>query len=158
MLTSARGRVLEIGSGDDTNRRYYRGITDLRTIKWRELVSTKLAVRGYDTIVCDTVLCSVDDVYSTLLRVAELLARGGQVLVLEHVRATGFRARVQDRVASLGRRCRPNRDIVDHFRQAGFAVIECDRFNVGGRASVRSPAISAIAISRVREDEGVVVQ
>ncbi len=113
-----------------------------------------LPVRSYDTIVSVFQLCGVNDVFSTLLRVNELLADGGQLLVLEHVRAVGARGRLQDAAAPAWRRftggCRANRDVVALLRSNGFAVIDCDRFEVHGATPLVRPAVSAVAIRRVR--------
>jgi SAM-dependent methyltransferase len=137
LVARARGRVLDIAEQKD----------------WA--TSAELELHSYDTIVSVFQLCTADDVYSTLLRVAELLKPDGQLLVLEHVRSTGWRGRVQDAAAPLWRRaagrCRLNRDVVDLLRQNGFAVTDCDRFTVDGATPLVRHAVSAVAIRKVRD-------
>jgi hypothetical protein len=137
LLARARGRVLDIGEQKE----------------WR--TRSDLELHSYDTVVSIFQLCSADDVFSTLLRVAELLKPDGQLLVLEHVRSTGWRGRVQDAAAPLWVRmaggCRPNRDVVDLLRQNGFAVTDCDRFTVDGATPLVRHAISVVAIRKVRD-------
>lgn len=154
LLASASGRVLDIKAAGD-NDRWYRNVHHVVRAKPSQLATT---TGTFDTIVCDLVLCSVDDVYSTLLRIGELLAKNGRLLVLEHVRSTGLRGRVQDAAAGVwglvAGGCRPNRDAVDLLRRNGFAVTDCDRFVVRGATPLVHRAVSAIAIRRVR-GEGV---
>lgn len=123
------------------------------------MTRTDLPLHSYDTVISIFQLCSVADVFSTLLRIKELLTERGQLLLLEHVRATGWRGRVQDAAAPVWRRvtggCRPDRDVVDLLRQNGFAVIDCDRFEVRGASPVIGPAVSAVAIRRIRHEQGV---
>jgi hypothetical protein len=136
LLAKARGRILDLA----------------RESGW--MTRADLPLHSFDTIVCTFVLCSVPDVHGTLLRIGELLAPDGQVLVLEHVRATGLRGRLQDAATPVWRRvaggCRVNRDAVDELRRHGFAVIDCDRFTVTGATPLVRPAVSVVAIRRVR--------
>ncbi len=113
-----------------------------------------LVPHSFDTVVCAFVLCSVADVHGTLLRIGELLAAEGQLLILEHVRGTGVRGRLQDAAAPAWRRvargCRANGDAIDELRRNGFAVTDCDRFRVNGAMPLLRPAVSAVAIRRIR--------
>ena len=122
------------------------------------MTNPALPLHAFETVVSTFQLCRVDDVYSALLRVAELLAPDGQFLVLEHVRSTGWRGRVQDAVAPSWRRitrgCRANRDVVDLLRQHGFAVTDCDRFSLDGAPPLLRRAVSAVAILKVRSEVG----
>lgn len=115
-----------------------------------------LPLQGYDTVVSVFQLCRADDVYSMLLRVAELLKPDGQLLVLEHVRSTGWRGQLQDAVTPIWQRvvshCRPNRDVVGLLRQNGFAVTDCDRFTVDGAGPLVRHAVSVVAIRKVRNE------
>jgi SAM-dependent methyltransferase len=137
LLARVRGRVLDIGERKD----------------WR--TRADLELHSYDTVVSVFQLCGVDDVFSALLRVAELLKPDGQLLVLEHVRSTGWRGRVQDAAVPLWRRatggCRLNRDVIDLLRQNGFAVTDCDRCNLDGASPLLRNAVSAVAIRKVRD-------
>lgn len=156
LIAQARGRVLDISAEVGENRRFYRNPDDVVSIKTSQLATWPLALHSFDTIVCTVVLCSVDDVHGTLLRIGELLADDGQLLVLEHVRATGWRGRLQDAAVPVWRRvaggCRANRDTIDALRRNGFAVTDCDRFTVHGATPLLRPAVSAVAIRRVRRE------
>jgi hypothetical protein len=138
LLAQARGRVLDLGAE--------RG--------W--MTRADLELHSYDTVVSLFQLCGATDVFSTLLRVKELLAPNGRLLLLEHVRSTGATGRVQDALAPAWRRvtggCRPNRDIIGLLRSNGFAVTDCDRFEVHGATPLVRHAVSAVAIRRVRNE------
>jgi SAM-dependent methyltransferase len=138
LVAQARGRVLDL-AGEP---------------RW--MTRTDLPLHSFDTIVCVFELCSVDDVYSALLRIAELLAPDGQLLVLEHTRTTGWRGRVQDTAAPVWRRvagrCRPNRDIIGLLRENNFAVTDCDRFEVDGAPALLRRAVSVVAIRKIRNE------
>ncbi len=79
------------------------------------LPSLPFAGASFDTVVCTLVLCSVDDQAAALTEIARVLAPGGRLLFLEHVRAPDNPrlARLQDLVDRphrlLAAGCRPNR-------------------------------------------------
>lgn len=120
------------------------------------MTRSDLPLRSFDTVVSIFQLCGAADVFSSMLRINELLADDGRLLVLEHVRATGARGRLQDLCAPAWRRltggCRPNRDIIDLLRSNGFAVTDCDRFELRGATPLVRHAVSAVAIRRVRAE------
>lgn len=158
LIARARGRVLDVSfAGADA--RDYRNVGEVVPVNASQLATAQLDAHSFDTIVLTLVLCSVSDVYSTLLRLGELLADGGQLLVLEHVRSTGLRGRIQDAAAPMWRRvgggCRANRDAIDELRRGGFAVTDCDRFTITGATPLVRSAVSAVAIRRVRQQQGV---
>ena len=138
LLAQARGRVLDIGEER----------------QW--MTRSDLPLRSYDTVVSVFQLCGAKDIFSTLLRINELLADNGRLLVLEHVRAMSGRGRLQDALAPLWRRltggCHPNRDVIDLLRANGFAVTDCDRFVIRGATPLVRHAVSAVAIRRVRNE------
>lgn len=132
LLAGARGRVLEVGAGHGLNRAHYpEGLDELvltdpspwmlqrapagTEIRRAGLPSLPFADGRFDTVVCTYVLCSVDDPAAALVEVVRVLAPGGTLLFLEHVRAREgtVLGRVQDlierphRLATAG--CRPNR-------------------------------------------------
>ena len=78
-----------------------------------------LADGRFDTVVCTYVLCSVEDQAAALAEIARMLAPGGALLFLEHVRAADGSAlgRVQDLIVAPHRwaaaGCRPNRRTED---------------------------------------------
>lgn len=79
---------------------------------------------SFDSVHVGLVLCSVDDVDATLAEVRRVLAPGGRLVVLEHVRGDGAMGRFQDLIAApwawLASGCRPNRRTLDAIAAAGF--------------------------------------
>ena len=89
---------------------------------------------SFDTVHAGLVLCSVDDVAATLGEIRRVLAPGGRLVVLEHVRGDGAMGRFQDLVAGpwswLGAGCKPNRRTLGAIAAAGF--------DTGGLRSIRT--------------------
>ena len=81
---------------------------------------------NFDSVHIGLVLCSVDDVAATLAEIRRVLAPGGRLVVLEHVRGEGLMGRFQDVIAKpwswLASGCEPNRRTVDAITAAGFDV------------------------------------
>lgn len=79
---------------------------------------------SFDSVHVGLVLCSVDDVAATLGEIRRVLAPGGRLVVLEHVRGDGAMGRFQDLLARpwsvLASGCEPNRRTVDAIAAAGF--------------------------------------
>lgn len=79
---------------------------------------------SFDSVHVGLVLCSVDDVAATLAEIRRVLAPGGRLVVLEHVRGEGLMGRFQDLIARpwawLSSGCEPNRRTVDAIAAAGF--------------------------------------
>lgn len=79
---------------------------------------------SFDSVHVGLVLCSVDDVGATLGEIRRVLAPGGRLVVLEHVRGDGAMGRFQDLIAKpwawLASGCRPNRRTLDAIAAAGF--------------------------------------
>jgi ubiquinone/menaquinone biosynthesis C-methylase UbiE len=79
---------------------------------------------SFDSVHVGLVLCSVDDVAATLGEIRRVLAPGGRLVVLEHVRGDGVMGRFQDLIAKpwswLSSGCRPNRRTIDAIAAAGF--------------------------------------
>ncbi|UVO13306.1 methyltransferase domain-containing protein [Mycobacterium sp. SVM_VP21] len=79
---------------------------------------------SFDSVHVGLVLCSVDDVDATLAEIRRVLAPGGRLVVLEHVRGDGAMGRFQDLIAKpwawLASGCRPNRRTLDAIAAAGF--------------------------------------
>lgn len=97
-------------------------------VAWLRAVAERLPLRAasIDTVLCSLVLCSVDDPAGALAEVRRVLRPGGQLLLLEHVRAAeGTRlAAVQDRLDPWWGRfaggCHVGRDTRAALRAAGF--------------------------------------
>ena len=79
---------------------------------------------SFDSVHIGLVLCSVDDVAATLAEIRRVLAPGGRLVVLEHVRGDGLMGWFQDLIAKpwswLASGCEPNRRTVDAIAAAGF--------------------------------------
>jgi ubiquinone/menaquinone biosynthesis C-methylase UbiE len=86
--------------------------------------SIPFADNSFDSVHIGLVLCSVDDVDATLAEIRRVLAPGGRLVVLEHVRGDGLMGRFQDLIARpwswLASGCEPNRRTVDAISAAGF--------------------------------------
>lgn len=150
LLKRAHGHVLEIGAGTGLNfDKYPAGIEVLATEPDPHMLkrARKAASRAggavtveqahaealpaedgsVDTIVSTLVLCSVPDVTAALKEIDRILKPGGQILLLEHVRAAeeGM-AKKQDRGERMqvrfGAGCHPNRDTRSALVAAGFEV------------------------------------
>ncbi|GAB2477904.1 class I SAM-dependent methyltransferase [Jatrophihabitans fulvus] len=149
LLAAARGRTLEIGAGTGLNLALYPdSVTDLvltdsdaamlrrlrrRTERGGRPATVVPAPAGdlpfadgtFDTVVCTLVLCTVADPSAALREIDRVLAPGGRLLVIEHVRAADPRlARRQDRWrrpwAAFAAGCTCNRETGAALRDAGF--------------------------------------
>jgi ubiquinone/menaquinone biosynthesis C-methylase UbiE len=151
LLGNARGRVVEIGAGTGLNVAHYPdGIAELVLTEPDAAMRRRLARRlqrhgrvarivdapaerlpladaSVDTVVSTLVLCTVNDPERTLGEIARVLRPDGQLLFVEHVRASSrFLAACQDNLLQPWRRfaggCRCNRPTVELMRACGFAI------------------------------------
>jgi ubiquinone/menaquinone biosynthesis C-methylase UbiE len=151
LLASARGRVLELGAGTGLNLAHYPvGVTALvltepdaamRGRLERRVARSGRAARvmaagaealpfadgAFDTVVSTMVLCTVQDVDAALAEVRRVLAPGGRLLLIEHVRADSPRlGRWQDRLAgawgTFAEGCRCNQPTVERLEAAGLRL------------------------------------
>jgi SAM-dependent methyltransferase len=158
-MSNATGRLLMVGLGPGTDLRFIPpAVTSVAAVEpvaaFRRMASrvarrhdiTVEIVEGvgelipfpdnsFDSVHAALVLCSVDDVAATLGEIRRVLAPGGRLLVLEHVRGDGAMGRFQDLIAGpwsfFGAGCKPNRRTVDSIAAAGF--------DTGGLRSIRTP-------------------
>ena len=155
LLGGARGRVVEIGAGTGLNIAHYPdGIAELVLFEPEPGMRRRLARRlqrhargarivdapaerlpladaSVDTVVSTLVLCTVNDPEHALREIARVLRPDGQLLFIEHVRASSrFLAACQDILLQPWRRfaggCRCNRPTVELMRACGFAVAADD--------------------------------
>ncbi len=155
LLGDARGRVVEVGAGTGLNIAHYpEGIAELVLIEPEPGMRRRLARRlqrhgrvarivdaaaewlpladaSVDTVVSTLVLCTVDDPEGALREIARVLRPDGQLLFVEHVRASSrFLAACQDYLFHPWRRfaggCRCNRPTVELMRDCGFTVAADD--------------------------------
>lgn len=154
LLAGARGRVLEIGAGTGVNLAHYpqTGIDALVLTEPEAPMARRLEDHAagahrdsqvlrasadalpfgdasFDTVVATLVLCTVPDPARALAEAHRVLAPGGRLLFLEHVRHDDpARARKQDRITPVWRRvahgCHPNRDTPALIADAGFEITE----------------------------------
>ena len=151
LLTQARGRTLEIGSGTGLNLARYPDDLDelvlaepdpsmrkrLQTaVRRREHKARVIDARAeqlpfadasIDTVVSTLVLCTVDAPDLALREIGRVLRPNGQLLFIEHVRSDSpLLARWQDRLARPWQRfaegCRCNRATLELMDACGFRV------------------------------------
>ncbi len=151
VLADATGDVLEIGAGTGLNLEAYpAGLTSLTLAEPEPSMVARLqhaaASRtrppaviaagaeslpfddaSFDTIVSTLVLCTVADLKRSLVEIRRVLRPGGQLLLIEHVRAdSAALSRWQDRLhrpwLAFGYGCNCNRDTRGALADAGFAV------------------------------------
>ncbi|HZA12237.1 class I SAM-dependent methyltransferase [Mycobacterium sp.] len=155
LLGGARGRVVEIGAGTGLNIPHYPdGIAELMLMEPEAGMRRRLGRRlqqharvarivdapaerlpladaSVDTVISTLVLCTVDDPERALREIARVLRPDGQLLFIEHVRASSrFLAACQDNLLQPWRRfaggCLCNRPTVELMRACGFAVAADD--------------------------------
>jgi SAM-dependent methyltransferase len=115
LLADAAGRVLEIGAGTGLNARHYPAGVEVVYTEPDPAMALRVPTvtapaeelpfgdASFDTVVSTLVLCSVTDLERAVAEIRRVLAPGGQLLFLEHVRAEdgSSLARWQDRLNPL---------------------------------------------------------
>lgn len=151
LVGQARGLVVEIGAGTGLNVAHYSAAVDeliltepepgmrrkLRRRLNRQARAARivdapagrlpLADACVDTVVSTLVLCTVDDPEGALREIARVLRPDGQLLFIEHVRASSrFLAACQDKLLRPWRGfaggCVCNRPTLELMRACGFTV------------------------------------
>lgn len=149
LLETLTGRILDIGAGTGANLTYYRDATEVTLAEpdgaMRSRLSAKLGnasvpVRlsdapaedlpfpdgSFDVVVSTLVLCTVQNPDRALAEVRRVLAPGGRLVLLEHVRGGERLARWQDRLTPMWRHvaagCHLNRDTRAAVERAGFTL------------------------------------
>lgn len=92
----------------------------------------------FDCVVCTLVFCSVNDPLRGLQEIRRVLKSGGQLLMVEHVRAQGrVIAFIQDLLTPFTRlflgNCHWNRSTEQTVYKAGFQEVEFERRMLAGR-------------------------
>ncbi len=145
LLAGAAGRTLEVGCGTGRNLSLYppdaqvmASEPDLRVLLTaRRRASGPLVVASaealpfraasFDTVISSLVFCSVADPGRGLREVGRMLAPGGRLRMMEHVRhRRTFLARFQDAYQPawtwITGGCHPNRDTEATVESAGFTI------------------------------------
>lgn len=150
-LTTANGRVLEIGAGSGLSVPHYAATVDElvlvepnpafreRLAHAAEMLPFRTSIvaadahdlpfpdASFDTVTASLVFCSIDDPGAVLAEVHRVLTPGGRFLFHEHVRGEGVRGVVQDLLTPLQRRladgCRPNRDFESLLAASPLQVV-----------------------------------
>ena len=140
LLSTASGRVLEIGAGTGLNLPFYPDGVDLvltepeapmarridRPVVPASAEELPFEDASFDTAVSTLVLCTVNDPERAVGELRRVLRPGGRLLFIEHVRGEGRLARWQDRLnrpwRHVGHGCNANRDTLAALREGGFAV------------------------------------
>lgn len=141
LLAQARGRVLEIGAGTGLNLPFYPAGVETTLAEPDPHMAKRIRCdvvlaraeslpfpgASFDTVVSTLVLCGVDDLPGSLAEIRRVLAPGGVLLFLEHVRGPdgSSLARFQDRLNPAWRffaGCDCNRDTTAALADAGFSV------------------------------------
>jgi ubiquinone/menaquinone biosynthesis C-methylase UbiE len=175
LLAAAKGRVLEIGGGTGTNLPLYGPAVTSLTLtepeipmlrrlerKVRQQAPAATIVRAaaeelpfpdasFDAAVSTLVLCGVTDQPQTLRELRRVLRPGGQLLFIEHVRATDVRlARSQDRLNRINRfftGCDCNRATLGAIEAAGFTITGVEHTTLPEVPSLVRPAVVGSARS-----------
>jgi ubiquinone/menaquinone biosynthesis C-methylase UbiE len=174
LLAHARGRVLEIGAGTGLNLPHYpAALEELVLAEPEEPMARRLEARvvsmrpatvvragaermpfddaSFDSVVSTLVLCTVDDVAASLAEVKRVLAPGGELLFLEHIRGDpgSWIERWQDRLHgpwhTFACGCHCNRPTLELLEQNGFVVIEVERLPVRGAPPTMRPLVTGRA-------------
>lgn len=150
LVSTARGRVLEIGIGTGANLPYYPSDVELTAIDPDEgflararrrahavgRPITLIAARAealpfpdcsFDTVVATLVFCTVEDPRQAFREVHRVLVPGGALKLMEHVRVRNIvGAKAQDLLTPLWRHiannCHLNRDTLTVVQANGFQI------------------------------------
>jgi ubiquinone/menaquinone biosynthesis C-methylase UbiE len=173
LLSGLEGTVLEIGAGTGLNLPHYERAEKVIAVEPDPSMARRLRGRAqeaavpveivtgsaeslpfedgaFDTAVITFVLCSVEDPSAALAEVRRVLAPGGRLVLLEHVRAEGNLARWQDRLTPLHRKlagnCHLNRDTRRAVAEAGFDATDIAETTIPGSHPLVRSGVQGVAI------------
>jgi ubiquinone/menaquinone biosynthesis C-methylase UbiE len=173
LLSSARGRVLEIGVGTGLSFPHYPAVDELvgvepspamlerarkravtlgRQVKLVPASAEALPLEdaSFDTVVAIAVLCTVDHPGRALAEIRRVLRPGGRFLFSEHVRSPDpARARWQDLLERpwgfVAGGCHPNRRTLAAIEAAGFEVDELEQGELPSMPRLVRPYVRGVA-------------
>jgi ubiquinone/menaquinone biosynthesis C-methylase UbiE len=174
LLAGAEGRVIEIGAGTGVNIDLYPdAVQDLVLVEPDPHMAKRLRERlagspraatiaeapaerlplesaSFDTAVATLVLCTVPDPVAAVAELARVLAPGGRLLFIEHVRSGDpALARWQDRLEKpwrfLGDGCHCNRDTLATLAASRFELGEVERDRIPKAPAIVRPLVRGIA-------------
>jgi ubiquinone/menaquinone biosynthesis C-methylase UbiE len=177
LLSSARGRVLEVGAGTALNVPHYPiDVEKLVLVEPDDAMAARLRRRlatarrdarvvsataeslpfeddSFDTVVVTAVLCSVKDLERSLSEIRRVLRPGGRLLFAEHVRADDRPrlARWQDRLNRPWRvvvGCNCNRRTLEAIEGARFELEEVRREQLPKAPPIVGPLVIGRAFRR----------
>lgn len=174
LLAEASGRVLEIGAGTALNLEHYPGCLDELVLAEPVEGMARLAERrierqrsdarvvvapaerlpfpddSFNTVVSTMVLCTVEDTGQAIAEIRRVLAPGGRLLFIEHLRSHSERwARWQDRLerpwAAFAEGCRCNQATLGLLSAGGFSTNGVERNHWRGMPPWVRPLASGTA-------------
>ena len=177
LLREARGKTLELGAGTGHNLAHYTdAVSELvlaepdphmasrlqRRLDSDGAVPSRVTVSeapaeelpyddgSFDTVVSTLVLCTVADPARAVAETRRVLAPGGLLMFIEHVRGeSGMRAWWQDRLERpwglVAGGCHPNRATGDLLGEAGFHVERLERGSLPKAGPLIKPMIKGVA-------------
>lgn len=173
LLTRLTGQVLDVGAATGANLAYLRRVAHIVAVEPDAAMRRKLAQRvaeaqlsvevsdasaealpfpdeQFDAVLFTLVLCTASDPERALAGARRVLKPAGQLVIIEHVRGTGWLARWQDKITPLWRHvvpgCHPNRDTRVTVQQAGFRWTNIEDFQPMPTWIPVSPMLQGIAV------------
>lgn len=174
LLRQARGRVLEIGAGTGLNVPHYpSGLSELilaepdasmhrrlvrradgrATVVTAPADSLPVGDASLDTVVSTFVLCTVENPETALREIRRVLRPGGQLLLIEHVRADApwsawFQRVCRKPWSSFARGCRCDQPTPELLRASGFrAELRAARWHA------MPPIVAPVVVGRAFSEE-----
>ncbi len=156
LISKARGKVLEIGSGTGLNFPHYRQAESVTAVEpepamikqsKRRAKSAPVPIQiisasaedlpfpdhSFDTVVGTLVLCTIPDLDKALREIRRVCRPDGRILFLEHVRVEHpVLGRIQDWFTPVWKRlcdgCHLNRNTLEQIELSGLNVIRVERY------------------------------
>lgn len=159
LISKAKGRVLEIGSGTGVNFPYYTNATKIDAIEPNPLMSkrsynrikkSRIPIQTYlvkaeklpfsdntfDSVVATLVFCTIPEPIKALQEIQRVSKPGAKILLFEHVRINQKNlGKAQDLLTPLWSKvcdgCHLNRDTLELLKQSNLSISKVD-YHYGG--------------------------